>query len=74
MQKSQTGQPNTKDREKNVKKLPKSHKLMKRKQLQAMNIGGIVITLIMGDSTVSGLVERKMSRNPNVKHIFFSWR
>ena len=74
MQESQIGLRNAKEREKNVKELTKSHK-NERKWLQAMNIELKAMkngtTLIMGDSAVSGLMEKKMSRNRKVKIGFF---
>ena len=44
---------------------------MKRKWLQAINIGKMGATLVTGDSMVSGLMEKKISRNREVKIRFF---
>ena len=74
MQESQIGLRNAKDREKNVKELRKSHKNDEEKVAISKEHWKNGSTLIMGDSTVSGLMEKKMSRNQKVKIRFFSRR
>ena len=71
MQESQIGLRNAKEREKNVKKLTKSHKNDEEKVATSNEHWKNGTTLIMGDSTVSGLMEKKMSRNRKVKIRFF---
>ena len=74
MQESQIGLRNAKDREKNVKELRKSHENDEEKVGTSKEHWKNGSTLIMGDSTVSGLMEKKMSRNQKVKIRFFSRR
>ena len=71
MQESQIGLRNAKGREKNVKELTKSHKNDEEKVATSNEHWKNGTTLIMGDSTVSGLTEKKMSRNRKVKIRFF---
>ena len=67
LQESQIGLRNAKEREKNVKELTKSHKNDEEKVATSNEHWKNGTTLIMGDSTVSGLMEKKMSRNRKVK-------
>ena len=71
MQESQIGSRNAKEREKNVKELTKSHKNDEEKVATSNEHWKNGTTLIMGDSTVSCLMENKMSRNRKVKIRFF---
>ena len=71
MQESQIGFRNDKDREKNVKELTRSHKNDEEKVATSNEHWKNGTTLIMGDSTVSSLMEKKMSRNRKVKIRFF---
>ena len=71
LQESQIGLRNAKEREKNVKELTKSHKNDKEKVATSNEHWKNGTTFIMGDSTVSGLMEKKMSRNRKVKIRFF---
>ena len=67
MQESQIGLSNAKEREKNVKELTKSHKNDEEKVATSNEYWKNGTTLIMGDSTVSRLMEKKMSRSRKVK-------
>ena len=71
LQESQIGLRNAKEREKNVKELTKSPKNDEEKVATSNEHWKNGTTLIMGDSTVSGLMEKKMSRNRKVKIRFF---
>ena len=70
MQESQIGLRNAKEREKNVKELTKSYKNDEEKVATSnehWKNGTSLIMGISGQSTVSGLMAKKMSRNRKVK-------
>ena len=71
MQESQIGLRNAKEREKNVKELTESHKNDEEKVTTSNEHWKNGTTLIMRDSTVSGLIEKKMCRNRKDKVRFF---
>ena len=61
---------NAKEREKNVKELTKYHKNGEEKVTTNNEHWKNGTTLIMGDSTVAGLMEKKMPRNRKFKTRF----
>ena len=66
------GLPNAKDMDRNVKELAKSHKNNEEKVATSNGHWRNGTALIMGDLTVSGLMEKKTSRNQKIKIRFFS--
>ena len=71
LQENQTNFAKANDGEKNVKELSKPHKNDEEKVSISNEHCRNGTTSIMGDSTVSGLMEKKISRNQKVEMNFF---